>query len=299
MLTKARENIITALCVALNALSTVGLVFLSKIVFSDEQLKHCQVGFVIWHFIVTSLVLYVSSTRLFRLFNPIRLSVRAMLPICLFFAGYVILGNLSLANNSIGTYQLAKIMTTPSVVIINFILFRKTIDRYRVGAIIAVCIGVSLTITEEARSNLVGIIFATAAFIITAFYQIWIGKKITDLDVSAPQLLMNQAPLAVLLLIPFVPFFDTMPNLSQASSNALWAVFGSGVMASMINLSQFLIISRTSALTFNIVGHVKTILILGLGWYTEKAMPSEQEIIGIVLALWGGYAYSHFSMNAR
>jgi hypothetical protein len=40
-----------------------------------------------------------------------------------FFAGYVVLGNLSLTYNDVGFYQLVEVMTTPTVVLINFVLF--------------------------------------------------------------------------------------------------------------------------------------------------------------------------------
>lgn len=101
------------------------------------------------------------------------------------------------------------------------------------------------------------------------------------------------------LLIPFVPFFDTIPNLSAVPTDLLWSVCASGIMASMYNLSQFLIIGRTSALTFNIVSHLKTILILSIGWYSEGKILSPREWLGVLLALGGGWVYSHLALKAK
>lgn len=294
-----KEKLITCFWIALNTLSTLGLIFLSKKVFSDAQIKKCQLMVVMWHFTATGLVLFVSTLGPFRAFKAVRLNPLHMLPVCGFFAGYVVLGNLSLTFNSIGFYQLSKVMTTPTVVLINFVLFRKQVTRYMLAAIIITCIGVSFTINETAKTQLFGVIVATLAFCSTALYQIWIGKKIEDFAVSPPQLLLNQAPISVCLLIPFVPFFDTIPRISEVPSEILWSACASGIMASMYNLSQFLIIGRTSALTFNIVSHLKTILILSIGWYSEGKILSPREWFGVLLALGGGWVYSHLALKAK
>ncbi|KAF2004414.1 TPT-domain-containing protein [Amniculicola lignicola CBS 123094] len=294
-----KEKLITCFWIALNTFSTLGLIFLSKRVFSDEQLHACQLMVVMWHFTATGLVLFVATRGPFRAFKAIRLNPWDMLPVCAFFAGYVVLGNLSLTYNSIGFYQLSKVMTTPCVVLINFALFQKTVTRYMLAAILITCIGVSLTINEEAKTALFGVVIATLAFCSTALYQIWIGKKIEDFAVSAPQLLLNQAPISVLLLVPFVPFFDKIPDFTKVPTDILYSVCASGIFASLYNLSQFLIIGRTSALTFNIVSHLKTIMILSIGWYSEGKILSTRDWCGVALALGGGWVYSHLAMKAK
>jgi solute carrier family 35, member E3 len=204
-----------------------------------------------------------------------------------------------LTYNEIGFYQLSKVMTTPTVVLINFVLFRKTVTRWMLLSILTTCVGVSFALNQEADTPLFGVIVATIAFCSTALYQIWIGKKIEDFAVSAPQLLLNQAPISVLMLIPFVPFFDTIPDFRKVPTNILWSVAASGMMASIYNLSQFLIIGRTSALTFNIVSHIKTILILSIGWYSQGKVLTPKEMFGVFLALGGGWVYSHLAMRSK
>ena len=74
-------------------------------IFKDSQLKNMQISFAMWHFTCTSIVLWIASRRPFNLFVPVRLPFVQMIPLCSFFAGFLILGNLSLAYNSIGFYQ--------------------------------------------------------------------------------------------------------------------------------------------------------------------------------------------------
>ncbi|KAJ9629744.1 hypothetical protein H2203_002125 [Taxawa tesnikishii (nom. ined.)] len=225
--TSRRDQIINFQCILLNTSSTIAIVFLNKIAFSDEQLRYCQISIAAWHFLVTAIVMYLATCSPFRAFQRVRLPIAHMLPISSFFCAFLILGNFSLSYNSVGFYQLAKIMTTPTVVLLNFLIFGVTVSHQVVLSVIAVCFGVAVVTTTVVASN----------------------PSIKDLEVSPQQLLLNQAPVSVVLLLILMPFSDTMPNFSTIPSNVLWTLVGSGVLASMLNLSQFLIIGRTSTLT--------------------------------------------------
>jgi solute carrier family 35 protein E3 len=182
-------------------------------IFLDPQLRKCQVSTAMYHFSITFLVLLLCSSHpTFRLFDAKRLPFLPMLPICLFFAGSIVLSNLSLTWNSVGFFQLTKILTTPCVALLGYLMFRIKTNRMRLVAVAACCIGVAMTNTKQAITNPVGAIIATAAFVITALYQIYIGRQMQVLEASAPQLLMNQAPISVFLLAFVLPFFDTTPD---------------------------------------------------------------------------------------
>lgn len=120
------------------------------------------------------------------------------------------------------------------------------------AALFFLCLGVGLTNSSAAGTTVIGASIAIAAFTVTAFYQVWIGKKITDFKVTSPQLLLNQAPISVFLLAFLVPFFDTIPDVKAIPQDTLIVLFFSGLAAAALNLSQFLIIGRMSALTFNV-----------------------------------------------
>ncbi len=63
------------------------------------------------------------------------------------------------------------------------------------------------------------------------------------------------------------------------------------------NLSQFLIIGRMSALTFNVASNVKTIIILTYGWVSEGRVLTLTDASGIILALGGATLYSQLSQR--
>ena len=75
-------------------------------------------------------------------------------------------------------------MTTPCVALLQFIFLKKTTSGATVLALAAVCVGVGLTNTGGTGTTSLGTSIAVAAFTVTAFYQVWIGKKLQDFKVS-------------------------------------------------------------------------------------------------------------------
>lgn len=112
--------------------------------------------------------------------------------------------------------------------------FRKTTSTLTTLALAAVCIGVALTNTGDVGTTRLGVVIATAAFITTALYQVWISMKMEEFKVSSPQLLMNQSPIAVLMLACLVPFIDTAPDISAISYDTKVAFICSGFAAAAL-----------------------------------------------------------------
>jgi solute carrier family 35, member E3 len=125
-------------------------------------------------------------------------------------------------------------MTTPCVALLQYLLLGKTTSALTIGALASVCVGVGLTNTGAAGTTSLGASIATAAFTVTAFYQVWIGKKMKDFSVTSPQLLLNQAPISVLILAFLAPFFDTVPDVKKISRDTLIALFLSGLAAALL-----------------------------------------------------------------
>jgi solute carrier family 35 protein E3 len=235
----------------INVVGSISLVFINKLVFSYPQLARIPVSFTIFHFIVTGAALYLASRPSVGLFKAKYVPWTKMIPISLSFAGFVILTNLSLAYNSVAFYQMAKVLTTPCVVLINLLMFQKQISLQIGLTLTFICMGVSLTCAGEFGTSVPGTLFAISGVIVTSLYQVWIGTKQKEFEVSSAQLLFNQAPLSAIMLLFAVPFCDTLPDLQQVPSVAWYALLLSGFGALVVNLSQFLIIGATSPVTFN------------------------------------------------
>jgi solute carrier family 35 protein E3 len=60
-----------------------------------------------------------------------------------------------------------------------------------------------------------------------------------------------------------------------------------------VNFSTFLVIGKTSAVTYQVLGHLKTCLILALGYLVLNDPFSWRNVCGILIALSGMGLYSH------
>jgi len=309
-------------------LSTAALTIISHVlttqlsVFADTQLRNLQITTAAYHFLTTFVVLLIASKPISSdLYSPLftarRLPLPVVAPICTLFTLFLILNNLSLTLNPTSFFQLAKILTVPSVILFNYLFFHKSVSRYKLGVVAVACVGVGLASGAGVRSNPLGTIVAILAFTSTALYQIWIGRmldrKVEGVEIGAPVLLMNQTGVSMCVLVCLVPFLDTMPNFGMFAwkmpqyrfpirqTNILaatvpWssivAMILAGFAAALINLSQFLIIGSTSVLTFNIIGITKTVLILIMGWYVEGKVLGLLDVVGVTMAISGSFMYA-------
>lgn len=105
-----------------NLLSSICIVFINKWIYVHYGFPNMTLTLV--HFVVTWLGLYICQKM--DIFAPKSLPVRRIVWLALSFCGFVAFTNLSLQNNSIGTYQLAKAMTTPVIILIQTTYYKKT-----------------------------------------------------------------------------------------------------------------------------------------------------------------------------
>ena len=106
----------------INLCSSILIVFTNKYLYVNFGFPNLTLTCI--HFCMTSLGLVICQKC--NLFNPKSLPVTKVLPLSLTFCGFVVFTNLSLQNNTVGTYQLAKAMTTPCILVIQTVFYNKT-----------------------------------------------------------------------------------------------------------------------------------------------------------------------------
>lgn len=116
----ANRRIVAGLLV--NLFSSICIVFINKWIYVHYGFPNMTLTLI--HFVVTWLGLYTCQKM--DIFAPKSLPLRRIVLLALSFCGFVAFTNLSLQNNSIGTYQLAKAMTTPVIILIQSTYYRKT-----------------------------------------------------------------------------------------------------------------------------------------------------------------------------
>ncbi|XP_053321517.1 solute carrier family 35 member E3 [Spea bombifrons] len=282
-----------------NLLSSICIVFVNKWIYVHYGFPNMSLTLV--HFVVTWLGLYICQ-RL-GVFCPKRLPASKVLLLALSFCGFVVFTNLSLQNNTIGTYQLAKVMTTPVIIFIQSIWYKKSFSFRIQLTLVPITLGVFLNSYYDVKFNMLGMVFAALGVLVTSLYQVWVGTKQQELQVNSMQLLYYQAPLSSAMLLSVVPFFE--PVIGEGgifgpwSATALVMVIFSGIIAFTVNLSIYWLIGNTSPVTYNMFGHFKFCITLLGGYILFKDPLSVNQGLGILCTLVGILAYTHFKLNEQ
>ncbi|ETS79991.1 hypothetical protein PFICI_07520 [Pestalotiopsis fici W106-1] len=285
----------------INTLATIGIVFTNKAIFSDPSLKLAQLSFAAFHFAITWLTLFVLSRPQLAFFVPRRTTIREIIPLAISMSLNVILPNLSLAFSSVTFYQVARILLTPTVALMNYVLYKATLPRDALLALIPACLGVGMVSYYDSlpssdasvkTTSGLGVAFAFSGIFASSLYTVWIASYHRKLQMTSMQLLFNQAPVSAFLLLYVIPFVDTFPVWSEVPFNRWVMILMSGVFASLINISQFFIIAKTGPVSSTVVGHLKTCTIVALGWATSGRSVGDKSVLGVFVAIGGIVAYS-------
>uniref|UniRef100_A0A023GD29 Putative glucose-6-phosphate/phosphate and phosphoenolpyruvate/phosphate antiporter n=1 Tax=Amblyomma triste TaxID=251400 RepID=A0A023GD29_AMBTT len=292
------SNGFTALCLSWNVILSIVIVILNKWVY--VYVNFPNVTMTLYHFIMTFLGLLVC--RAFNVFQVKHLPLRQMLPLAVSFCGFVVLTNLSLGHNTVGTYQIIKMLTMPTIMIIQHYWYNKSFSLGIKLTLVPLTLGVYLSTYYDIRFNLLGTGYALAGVFITALYQVWVGEKQKEFQVNSMQLLFYQAPLSALLLMVLVPFIEPpwAPGgfLHQSWSRLhLMLVLLTGVVAFLVNLSIYWIIGNTSAVTYNVVGHLKFMLVLAGGFIVFQDPIHFEQAVGIVITVAGVLLYTYIKVQ--
>ena len=69
------------------------------------------------------------------------------------------------------------------------------------------------------------------------------------------------------------------------------------LIAVSVNFSTFLVIGTTSPVTYQVLGHLKTCLVLSFGYTLLRDPFTARNILGILVAIFGMALYSYFSVR--
>lgn len=230
------------------------------------------------------------------MFVPRRVAIKEIMPLAVAMSLNVILPNLSLAFSSVTFYQVARILLTPTVALMNYVLYKATLPRNAIYALVPACAGVGIVSYYDSlpsgdaavkTTSGLGVIFAFTGIFFSSLYTVWISFYHKKLQMSSMQLLFNQAPVSAFMLLYVIPFADTFPVWSTVPSSRWVMILTSGGFAALINMSQFFIIAQTGPVSSTVVGHLKTCSIVALGWITSGRAVGDKSIVGVLIAIGG------------
>ncbi|XP_054016596.1 solute carrier family 35 member E3-like [Hylaeus anthracinus] len=289
------KKIVTAFYLILNIFFSIVIVLLNKWLYVHTGFPNITLSMI--HFIMTFVGLIICER--FDVFSIKDIAIKDMMLIAMTFCGFVVLTNLSLAHNTVGTYQVAKMLTTPCVVIMQMVFYKKHFSMLVKLTLIPIILGVVINFYYDIQFNIIGTIYATLGVLVTSLYQVMVNIKQREFQMDPMQLLYYQAPLSAIMLFFIVPFLEPMEQTFAHSWSLIdiLMVVLSGVIAFFVNLTSYWIIGKTSPLTYNMVGHSKFCLLLQGGSLMFHETLAINQVIGITLTLTGIILYAHVKMR--
>lgn len=289
----------------MNIFSASGIVFANKLVFQTFGFKFTTA--LTWVHTIFTLI----GMRLFCRFGMFErkvIPIHRLFSLAGAFVAYIVCCNLNLNYNTIGFYQISKIAVAPAVLLIEYVLFRKTASTRVLLSVVVVCCGIGVATVSDTQvsANTLGLLIGLSAIISTASYQVFAGSKQKELQAGSMQLLHEYTPIASVLLGLMIPFFepigfnDPKPDTLLGYHYSAWAIVAilfSAVLGLLVSLSTFLVIGATSSLTYNVVGHLKTCIILTGGCLLFGDEMPLKKFIGVCVSLLGMVWYTNVKME--
>ncbi|XP_059624415.1 UDP-rhamnose/UDP-galactose transporter 6-like [Cornus florida] len=281
-----------------NVVTSVGIIMVNKALMATYGFSFATTLTGL-HFATTTLMTVV--LRWLGYIQPSHLPLTELLKFVLF-ANFSIVGmNVSLMWNSVGFYQIAKLSMIPVSCVLEVVLDKMRYSRDTKLSITLVLLGVAVCTVTDVSVNAKGFIAALVAVWSTSLQQYYVHMLQRKYSLGSFNLLGHTAPIqaaSLLLLGPFLDYWLTNKRVDayEYSFVSVLLMVISCTIAIGTNLSQFICIGRFTAVSFQVLGHMKTVLVLILGFiFFGKEGLNLQLVLGMIIAIAGMIWYGNVS----
>lgn len=275
--------------------SSVSIVIVNKFLISNLGYRYVTFLTAL-HQLVTAAALRVASKA--GLLEPKTIDRGALLRFSVLNGVSIGFLNLSLGFNSVGFYQMTKLAIIPCTVFIQTSFYGKMFST-RVKAALAVLLGgVAIATVTDLELNTLGATLSFCAVVTTCVSQIWTNTMQKQYGVTSTQLLYASSPfMAATLGLIALPLDNALvggtPFEFEYTTAVTCVAILSCLIAIAVNFSTFLVIGKCDAVTYQVLGHLKTMLVLAFGFFMLNNPASARNICGILTALVGMVAYGY------
>ncbi|GAB4832050.1 UDP-xylose transporter 3 [Ancistrocladus abbreviatus] len=281
---------------SLSVVSSVSIVICNKALMSSLGF-HFATTLTSWHLLVTFCSLHVALKM--KLFEHKPFDQRAVIGFGILNGISIGLLNLSLGFNSVGFYQMTKLAIIPCTVFLETVFLKKKFSQSIQLSLAVLLFGVGVATVTDLQLNLLGSVLSALAVVTTCVAQIMTNTIQKNFKVSSTQLLYQSCPYQAMTLFISGPFLDKLLTKENVfafhyTTQVLVFIILSCLISVSVNFSTFLVIGKTSPVTYQVLGHLKTCLVLAFGYILLRDPFSWRNILGIAIALAGMILYSYY-----
>lgn len=221
--------------------------------------------------------------------------------------GAVVFMNFNLQMNSVGFYQLSKLCCVPFMVVYDYTVFGKKTSLPILASLGTLLVGIGIFSINDIEFNIKGTFIAAIAVACVSLFQIYTGSKQKEFNLNGPQLQhLTALPQFIVALVVGFILESHGPNSifeQVLTTETVPVILSTGLIACLVNIASFCLIGRTSAVTYQVCGHVKSILIFVFGIIffknsNETRSMFIKKIIGLCISMVGCIWYTVLKLQS-
>ncbi|KAG0581747.1 hypothetical protein M758_3G003700 [Ceratodon purpureus] len=244
--------------------------------------------------------------RVFKIVEPSAsmtrdLYLRSIVPIGLLFSLSLWFSNSAYIYLSVSFIQMLKALMPVAVYSLGVIFKKDVFSSQTMTNMVTISIGVAIAAYGEARFNLWGVTLQLSAVCVEALRLVLIQILLNSRGISLNPIttLYYVAPACFLFLsLPW--YFIEYPKLLEMSTFEIdFMTFGlNSMIAFLLNISVFVLVGKTSALTMNVAGVVKDWLLIAFSWSVIMDKVTTINLIGYGIAFMAVCYYNYAKLQA-
>ncbi|CAM8934374.1 unnamed protein product [Rhodiola kirilowii] len=302
----SKEQLLTYSYILLYIALSSGQIFFNKWVLSSKEINFpYPLGLTLLHMMFSSVLCYV-LTKFFTVFEveegmTMEIYVRSVIPIGATFAMTLWLGNTAYLYISVAFAQMLKEIMPVAVFILGVAAGLEIMSYRMLFIMFVISFGVLVASYGEININLIGVVYQMGGVIGEAlrliFMEILVKRK--GLKLNPISVMYYVSPCSALCL--FIPWiFLEKPKMD---ANASWhfqpvVLILNSLCTFALNLSVFLVITHTSALTIRVAGVVKdwVVVLLSALLFADTKL-TLINLFGYGIAIAGVAAYNNHKLT--
>eukprot|EP01012_Entosiphon_sulcatum_P006483 TRINITY_DN13058_c0_g1_i1.p1 TRINITY_DN13058_c0_g1~~TRINITY_DN13058_c0_g1_i1.p1 ORF type:complete len:336 (-),score=56.68 TRINITY_DN13058_c0_g1_i1:31-1038(-) len=287
------QNVTNLIYIGLNIFCVVGIVILNKKLYSPPLNYTYANTLMAFHYVVTALCCVLLKAC--GVFEARQAPWNELLKLSLSQVGSVAFVNFSLLYNSVGMYQVLKLLNIPVICVMEFFWLSKHYSTDLKTSLLIILAGVAVATVTDVVFSFPGFVHGLLATVSTAVYQILANTKQKQYEINSMQLLHYQAPMTAGFMFLLALMFDDLRGLEayEYSTEAVGLILLTGLLAFGVNITVFLIVGKTSPVTYQVVGHFKTCLVVLFGFTYLHEPFVAKNALGILIAMVGMVWYTY------
>lgn len=221
--------------------------------------------------------------------------------------------NWTLDSCTVSFYQLAKLLVIPAQVLYQYLIQKRSQSSDTMASLAVLCVGLAFVFVTDVSTSAAGMLCAAVAIASTVIAQANVQSTQSTTGVSSLQYLnvcsKYQAVWSfVFACIVDLPRMLLFPAL-DAENRPLWVqllfnpsfvllFLASCLMAFLVNMCSFYIIGKLSALSYQVIGHAKTVLVLAVGFVFFGNQLTGRVALGLSIAGLGVGWYTKIKLRS-